>query len=73
MEHYAINVGRLKEPLKAIPDDVEQGGSRGHVAIAPMDGKGDVDRKLLEEWAAHREQGVQHYLTGILLDAIVEA
>ncbi len=67
-----IDTDQLKPPLKAIPDDLTQGGTPEHVAIAPVDDKGEVDRKQLESWAASRGTGQTHEFTQILLDAVVE-
>jgi len=67
-----IEIDRLKPPLKAIPDDPEQGGTPGHFAIAPVDKKGDVDTKQLEAWANSRGTGQTHKFTQILLNAVVE-
>jgi hypothetical protein len=68
----AIDLDKLKPPLKAFPDDPDQGGSPGHVAIAPVDDNGEVDGQRLEEWAASRQTGQTHAYTQILLDAVVE-
>jgi hypothetical protein len=67
-----IDIDKLKPPLRAIPDDVKQGGTPGHIAIAPVDEKGEVDVKQLEAWAMARGTGQTHALTQILLDAVVE-
>jgi len=67
-----IDVGKLRLPLKAIPDDTAQGGAHGHFAIAPIDEKGDVDIQQLEAWANTRGTGRTHEFTQILLDAVVE-
>ena len=67
-----IDIGKLKAPLKAIPDDTKQGGTRGHFAIAPVNEMGEVDVKQLEAWAMSRGTGQTHEFTQILLDAVVE-
>ena len=67
-----IDIDKLKPPLKAIPDDMKQGGTPGHFAIAPVDEKGEVDVQKLEAWAMSRGTGQTHQLTQILLDAVVE-
>ena len=67
-----IDIDKLKPPLKAIPDDMNQGGTAGHFAIAPVDKMGEVDVKKLEAWALSRGTGQTHQLTQILLDAVVE-
>jgi hypothetical protein len=67
-----IDVGKLKLPLMAFPDDLKQGGSPGHFAIAPADDGGEVDIVKLEAWALSRGTGNTHELTQILLDAVVE-
>jgi hypothetical protein len=61
----------LVRPLKAFFDKPEQGGSEGHVAIAPADHAGEVDAKALEDWASFRKTGQVHPLTQVLLDAVV--
>ena len=68
----AIDSERLRLPLKAIPDNPAEGGTEGHVAIAPIDAQGRVDQALLDEWASTRGTGQVHRLTQIVLDAIVE-
>ena len=67
-----IDIDKLKPPLKAIPDDTNQGGIPGHFAIAPVDEKGEVDFKQLETWAMSRGTDRTHEFTQILLDAVVE-
>jgi hypothetical protein len=67
-----IDTDKLKLPLRAIPDDTKQGGTPGHVAIAPVDEKGEVDVEQLEAWAMSRGTGQTHEFTQILLDAVVE-
>jgi hypothetical protein len=67
-----IDTDKLKLPIKAIPDELEQGGTPGHFAIAPVDESGEVDVKQLEAWAMSRGTGQTHDFTQILLDAIVE-
>lgn len=67
-----IDIDSLKPPLKAILDDTKQGGTPGHVAIAPVDENGEVDFKRLESWAMSRGTGQTHELTQSLLDAVVE-
>jgi hypothetical protein len=67
-----IALSRLKAPLAAVPDDAAQGGEPGHVTITVLDASGKVDQQLLEEWAASRDQGAEHPLTQLLLEAVVE-
>jgi hypothetical protein len=67
-----IDLDQIKPPLKAMPDDVQQGGVLGHFAIAPVDANGNVDIASLEAWAKSRGTGETHELTQILLDAVVE-
>ena len=67
-----IDIGNLKVPLMAIRDDPAQGGTDGHFAIVPVDEKGEVDVKQLEDWAASRGTGQTHRLTQIVLDAVVK-
>ncbi len=68
----AIDIQKLKLPLMAIRDDPTQDGTPGHVAIAPVNDKGEVDIELLEAWAMARGTGQIHKLTQLLLDAVVE-
>jgi hypothetical protein len=67
-----IDIDKFKPPLKAIPDDETQGGTRGHFAIAPVNEKGEVDVEQLEDWAGSRGTGRTHPFTQILLDAVAE-
>jgi len=67
-----IDTDKLKPPLGACPDDASQGGTVGHVAIAPLDESGAVDVKSLEAWATSRGTSSIHDFTQILLDAVVE-
>jgi hypothetical protein len=67
-----IDTDKLKPPLKAIPDDPQQGGDPGHLAIAPVDDQGAVDIQQLDAWARSRGTGQTHDLTQMLLDAVVE-
>lgn len=69
----AIDTDEFRGPLKAIPDDVAQGGTAGHFSIAPIDANGQVDLALLEAWARTRGSGKPHELTEILLEAVVGA
>ena len=66
-----IDLDLLASPLKPFFDQPAQGGTEGHVAIAPADPAGEVDMKALEEWAAFRNTGRLHQFTQILLDAVV--
>ncbi len=67
-----IDVGKLKPPLRAFPDDTKRGGTPGHVTIAPVNEMGEVDVEQLEAWAALRGSEKTHEFTQILLDAVVE-
>ena len=67
-----IDLGLLESPLRAFGDDVDAGGTQGHVAIVPVDASGAVDQELLDEWAATRGTTPSHLLTQILLDAVVD-
>ena len=67
----AIDLSRLKPPLRGIADDAALGGTAGHVSIVPVDENGRVAKELLEEWAASRDQDEPHPFTQIILDAIV--
>jgi hypothetical protein len=68
-----IDLALLRFPLPAIADNPEEGGTPGHVTIVPVNEAGEIGQPLLEEWAASRDTDVQHPLTRILLEAIVEA
>ncbi len=67
-----IDLDLLQSPLKPFSDDPMQGGTIGHVAIAPGDEQGNVDQKLLEEWAACRRTGTCHTFTQFVLDAVTK-
>jgi hypothetical protein len=67
-----IDLDRLRPPLRAFPDEVDLGGSSGHIAIAPADEVGEVDTTMLEIWALTRDTGQAHELTQILLNAVVQ-
>ena len=67
-----IDIARLPPPLRAFEDDPAQGGIPGHVTIVPVDAAGAVDQRLLQEWAVAREAGIEHRLTVLLMQAIVE-
>jgi hypothetical protein len=66
-----IDLSLLRPPLRAFLDRPEQGGTPGHVAIAPVDDVGEVDIDELGHWASFRKSGHVHPLTQILLDAVV--
>lgn len=68
----AIDIEKLRPPLKAIPDDTTQGGVAGHFALAPVNAKGEVDTEQLQDWARSRGTGRTHEFTQALLDAVVE-
>jgi hypothetical protein len=67
-----IDTDKLKPHLRAWPDDSAQGGTPGHVAIAPVNQDGDVDVVSLLAWASTRGMGTTHGLTQIVLNAVVE-
>jgi len=67
-----VDLAKLKPPLKAIPDDPEHGGTRGHFSIAPVNEKGEVDLGQLDDWAKSRGTERTHRLTQLLLDAVVQ-
>lgn len=67
-----VDLDLLAPPLKAFPDDPEQGGTKGHVAIAPANLAGEVDTKALEEWASSPDRGRDHPFTQALLNAVVQ-
>jgi hypothetical protein len=58
--------------LAYFPDDPATGGPEGHGVIAPVLASGEIDIRLLNEWASFRGCGVRHRLTQAILDAIVE-
>jgi len=68
----AVDLSLLKRPLRAFPDDPEQGGTPGHLAIAPANPSDEVDMDALKAWALFRGGGGTHPYTQILLDAVVE-
>ncbi len=67
-----IDLTLLQPPLVAIPDDATAGGTPGHVAIVPVDNNGKLNQQLLEEWAAARAGGVSHWLSEIVMNAVVK-
>ncbi|WP_148597766.1 hypothetical protein [Aquisphaera giovannonii] len=67
-----IDLNLLQEPLRAFPDRPSEGGTQGHVAIAPATRAGEVDTSLLEEWADTRDKGAGHPLTTLLAKAVVD-
>ena len=67
-----IDIGKLRAPLRAIPDDTKQGGTSGHFAIAPVNETSEVDLRQLEAWAMSRGTGQTHEFTQILLNAVVQ-
>jgi hypothetical protein len=67
-----LDTSKLTPPLCALPDDVSQGGTPGHYAIAPLRENGEVDVAGLEAWAKSRDAGEKHDFTQILLNAVVE-
>lgn len=67
-----IDLALLGPPLAAFPDDPEQGGTPGHVAIAPAGASGEVDADALEDWASFRRSGRTHPYTQVLLDAVIQ-
>jgi hypothetical protein len=62
----------LAPPLRAFFDDPAQGGTDGHVALAPANQAGEADVQALEEWASFRKTGQVHKFTQMLLDAVVQ-
>jgi hypothetical protein len=66
-----IDLDLLAFPLKPFPDEVDKGGTEGHIAIAPADPDGEVDVRALEEWASFRGTGQTNPLTQALFDAVV--
>ncbi len=67
-----LDLDLLIPPLQWFLDDLSQGGSPGHVAIAPATPEGDVDQLRLEEWAACRKTETLHPFTQIVLDCIIK-
>ncbi|NUQ62799.1 MAG: hypothetical protein HUU20_09935 [Pirellulales bacterium] len=68
----AVDLAMIGPALKGFPDELDQGGTQGHVAITPVDDSGEIDVKALEQWASFRKTGRVHPFTQVLLDAIVE-
>lgn len=69
-----IDLDLLKDPLRPLEDRPEpEGGVEDHVAIAPAQNDGSVDFGLLSEWAAARNSGKTHWLTGLVKDALVDS
>lgn len=73
-----IDLDLLELPLCGLPDCVEEGGTPGHVAIAPVTENGDVDMPRLQDWAQSREKtrddpGYTHELTQLVLDAVIDS
>lgn len=67
-----IDLARLPAELGAFADDPGEGGTAGHVAIAPVDAAGNLDAQRLAEWAAARDAETEHPLTTLLMQAIVQ-
>ena len=68
-----IDVTMLQHPLCAIPDNVAEGGTPGHVSIVPNNVAGEVNLQLLDEWTATRGQAPPHALTRNVMSAIVQS
>ncbi|MGB6044238.1 MAG: hypothetical protein WBF93_13855 [Pirellulales bacterium] len=68
----AVDLSLLLRPLRAFPDDPEQGGTPGHVAIAPANPSDEVVMDALNAWALFRGSEQTHPYTQILLDAVVK-
>ncbi len=67
-----IDLDLLQLPLRGLEDQpLLEGGREGHVSIAPTTPDGEVDRVLLEEWAATRGTDQVHRLTEIVQQALV--
>jgi len=67
-----LDLSLLQGPLRAFADDPSEGGTPGHVTIAPVDANGNIDQALLEEWADARATGATHPLTDLVLAAVVQ-
>ena len=67
-----IDLGRLPPELRGFEDDPAEGGTAGHVAIAPVDETGVIDQQRLEEWMRSRDAEGEHELTRLLMEAVVE-
>lgn len=68
-----IDLDLLQLPLRGLEDQpLFEGGREGHVSIAPTTPDGEVDRALLEEWAAIRGTDQVHRLTEIVKQALVD-
>ncbi len=67
-----IDLALLQMPLRAFADDSAEGGTAGHVTIVPINEAGEVDRALLDEWAATRATDEHHRLTDLIVAAIAQ-
>jgi hypothetical protein len=67
-----IDLGQLPAGFGAFEDDPAEGGTEGHITIAPVDENGAIHQQRLEEWARSRDSGDEHELTRLLLEAVVE-
>jgi hypothetical protein len=67
-----VDLSLLPSSLQALADDPGAGGIPGHVSIAPVNERGEVDRAVLAEWASTRGTGQVHPLTAAVLEAVVE-
>jgi hypothetical protein len=67
----AIDLERLNHPLRAFSDDPLAEGVPGHVSITPVKETGMIDLELLLEWVESRGSGCDHWLTRVLLDAVL--
>lgn len=68
-----IALDQILPPLMAFPDDPNEGGTPGHVAISPVNEAGEIDIEKLKEWASSRNSDHIHPFTQILLDAVIES
>jgi hypothetical protein len=68
---HVIDLDLLAAPLRGYRDQVDQGGTEGHVSIAPSDESGGIDLDRLLEWAGSRGVAPAHEFTEIVRRAVV--
>lgn len=73
-----IDLDLLGAPLGGMPDRADEGGTVGHVSIAPLNPDGSVNLPLLASWAESRKRALaepdyKHQLTQLVLDAVVDS
>lgn len=66
-----LDLDLLPTTLRAFADDLTAGGTEGHLSIAPITETGNIDMTALHAWAATRDSGGNHPLTGDAKSAII--